>query len=311
MISLRGMIIKFLLQHRHWLQLQYRKKREDWYRIETILHFREQVESAAGTYFGKLPPDIAVLPAGLPDFNAEWIMPASGQKKNCILYFHGGGYISGTCKSHRAIVAKFVKNSQIRALLFEYRLAPESPYPAALEDAVKAYRWLLAQGMCPENIVFLGDSAGGGLCLATLLALRDQQVPLPVAAVAYSAVTDFCCSGESHRSKAAVCLSPEGMTPALAKHYAGGRDCAHPYISPLYGNLAGLPPLLLYAGEDEILRDDTVLFAGKAQAAGTTVSLRVGSGLFHCYPAMAPLFPEATQSMEEICDFMRGHLAAE
>jgi acetyl esterase/lipase len=205
-------------------------------------------------------------------------------------------------------VSKFVKGSGRGALLFEYRLAPEEPYPAALEDSLKAYKWLLDQNINPKNIVFVGDSAGGGLCLAALLAIRDRGVTLPAAAVAYSPVTDLKCMGESHKTKVKVCLSPEGMAEAIAKHYAGEEDPGLPYISPLNGDLRGLPPLLLFAGEDETLYDDAVRFTEKARQAGTTVTLRIGKGLFHCYPAMAPLFPEASKAMEEICRFINEYI---
>lgn len=307
MPSLRGRLFKFLLHHRHLLQGQFQKKRIDWGQYEAILDFRQKVEAGAGK-FGRLPAGIEVTPVHLGNLYAEWILPAKATTNKLILYFHGGGYVSGTCNSHRAITAKFVKGSQIGALLFEYRLAPEHPYPAALEDSLQAYHWLLKQEVAPEQIAFVGDSAGGGLCLATLLALRDQGAPLPAAAVAYSPVTDFTCSGESHRTKAKICLSPAGMAAALAKHYAGDTDCTLPYISPLYGELQELPPLLIYAGEDETLRDDSIRFAAKAKAAGVEVTLRVGEGMFHCYPAMAPLFPEASQAMQEICGFIKSHL---
>lgn len=286
------------------MQFQVKKELVDWSQYESILNFRKQVEEGAGR-FGKLPEEIRIEPVDINGLYAEWIIPAQKIEDKVILYFHGGGYVSGTCKSHRAITAKFVLGCQVPALLFEYRLAPEHPYPAAVEDALAAYNWLLSRGFVPSNIVFLGDSAGGGLCLATLLALRDQNSPLPAAAAAYSPVTDFTCSGRSYQTKAKVCLSPEGMAPAIAKHYAGNQDPALPYISPLYGDLHGLPPLLLFAGEDETLCDDAVRFAAKAQAAEVDVTLRIGEGMFHCYPAMAPLFPEATQAMKEICNFIR------
>lgn len=133
-------------------------------------------------------------------------------------------------------------------------------------------------------------------------------MPLPAAAVAYSPVTDLKCTGETYNTKAKICLSPEGMAQAIAIHYSGDKDPGHPYISPLYGDLAGLSPLLLFAGEDETLCDDAVRFAGKAQAAGVDVTLRIGEGMFHCYPAMAPLFPEATMALKEISSFIRKHL---
>lgn len=307
MPSLRGRLFKALLQHRHLFRFQLRKEITDWSQYESILQFRQQVEIGAGK-FGKLPVEIQVLPEYIEHLYAEWIMPAEIVKDKIILYFHGGGYVSGTCNSHRSITAKFVKGSQIGALLFEYRLAPEHAYPAALEDSLLTYRWLLDYGIAPSNIVFLGDSAGGGLCLAALLALRDQRAPLPAAAVAYSPVTDFKCTGESYRTKAKICLSPEGMATALAMHYAGNEDPVLPYISPLYGELQGLPPLLIYAGEDETLRDDSIRFAAKAKAAGVDVTLKIAEGMFHCYPAMAPLFPEATQAMNEICTFINRRI---
>lgn len=307
MPSLRGRLFKFLLQNRHLLRFQLKKEIIDWSQYEAILSFRQEVEEGAGK-FGKLPEGIEVLPVNIDSLYAEWILPAQTTKDKIILCFHGGGYVSGTCKAHRSITAKFVKGSQIGALLFEYRLAPEHPYPAALEDSLSAYRWLLDQEIAPSNIVFVGDSAGGGLGLATLLALRDQGTPLPAAAVAYSPVTDFKCTGESYRTKAKICLSPEGMATALAKHYAGDEDPGLPYISPLYGDLQGLPPLLIYAGEDETLCDDSIRFAAKAKEAGVDITLRIGKGMFHCYPALAPLFPEATQAMKEICTFINTNI---
>ncbi|MDD3023938.1 MAG: alpha/beta hydrolase fold domain-containing protein, partial [Syntrophomonadaceae bacterium] len=210
-----------------------------------------------------------------------------------------------TCQSHRVIVAKFVKNSGISALLFEYHLAPEHRFPAALNDSLAAYSYLLAQGINPAQIVFVGDSAGGGLLLATLLALRDKGIVLPSGAVAYSPVTDFTCTGESYKTNAKVCLAPQGLAYACAKHYAGDMDLEFPYISPLFGQLHGLVPLLIYVGGDETLLDDSIRFAEKAQAAGVDVTLKIGKGLFHCYPAMAPLFPEASRAMEEISNFIR------
>lgn len=307
MPSLRARLFKFVLQNRHLLRFRLKKETIDWNTYEAILHFRQQVEAGAGR-FGKLPAGIEVSPVTIDGIPAEWILPPQAIKEKIIMYFHGGGYVSGTCRAHRSIAAKFVKCSEIGALLFEYRLAPEHPYPAALDDSVTMYRWLLAQDIASSNIVFLGDSAGGGLCLATLLALRDQGIPLPAAAVAYSPVTDYKCTGESYRTKAKVCLSPEGMAPALAKHYAGDKDPDLPYISPLYGELQGLPPLLIYAGEDETLLDDSTRFSEKAKAAGVDVTLRVGKGMFHCYPAMAPLFPEATLAMDEICAFIKTRI---
>ncbi len=307
MLSIRARLCKFLLQNRNLLRLRPKREIIDWNNYESILRFRQDVEDGAGK-FGKLPAGIEVSPVTIADISAEWILPTPARKDQVMLYFHGGGYVSGTCRAHRSIAAKFVKGSGIGALLFEYRLAPEHPFPAALEDSLTTYRWLLEQGVSPSHIVFIGDSAGGGLALATLLALRDQGIPLPAGAVAYSPVTDHKCTGDSYQTNAKVCLAPEGMGPACGRHYAGDNDLGLPYISPLYGDLHGLPPLLIYVGGDETLLDDSTRFAEKAKVAGVDVKLNVGEGLFHCYPAVTPFFPEAQQAMNEICAFIKTHI---
>lgn len=306
MLSLRARVIIFLFKNRDLLRFKFKKEKIDWTTYEAILRFRQEADQTSKA-LGKLPPGITVSPVSISDMPAEWILPPQGKSDNVILYFHGGGYISGSCQGHRAIVAKFVKNSGIGALLFEYRLAPEHPYPAALEDAVAAYNWLLAQGIKASNISFIGDSAGGGLALATLLALKDQGITLPAAAAVLSPVTDYTCSGDSYRRNAKVCLAPEGTGPAFSKHYAQDQDPAQPYISPLNGDLHQLPPLLIYVGSNETLLDDSTRFAEKAKNSGVDVTLRIGEGLFHCYPACAPLFPEATKAMDEICTFVKIH----
>lgn len=304
MPSLRSRMLFFMFKYRHFFGFRLRREIIDWNTNSSILRFRQECEKGAAR-FGKIPAGIEVSPVTIDGLSAEWIVPSQATKDKAIFFVHGGGYVSGSCSDHRMHVAKFVKGTNIGALLFEYRLAPEHPFPAALDDSVTAYRWLLAQGVSSSNIVFAGDSAGGGLCLATLLALRDQDIPLPAAAVAISPWTDLKCTGASYRGNAKKCLSPEGTWTAFSKHYVGNHDPGLPWISPLYGNLRGLPPIMIYVGGDEILRDDSVRFAAKAKGAGVDVTLRVGEGLFHCFPVCAPLFPEATQAMDEICAFIR------
>ncbi|MFO1349916.1 MAG: alpha/beta hydrolase [Gammaproteobacteria bacterium] len=194
------------------------------------------------------------------------------------------------------------------ALIFDYRLAPEHPFPAALDDSLVAYGWLLSQGLRPSRIAFVGDSAGGGLCLATLLAIRDQGILLPAAAAALSPWTDLNCSGSSYKREDP--LVPEGSWKVFGKYYAGENSPSHPLISPLYGDLTGLPPLLIYAGEDESMLDDATQFADKARNAGVSTRLQVGEGMVHCYPALSPLFPEAREAMKDICAFLRVHTNA-
>lgn len=309
MPSLRSRLLVFTMKNRHLLRFRLKKEHIDWDKQESILEFRRKCEEGARR-FGKIPAGIEIIPVTIDGLTAEWIQPSQATKDRAIFFVHGGGYVSGSCSDHRIHVSKFVKGTNIRALLYEYRLAPEHTFPAALDDSVKAYRWLLDQGISSSKIVFAGDSAGGGLCLATLLALRDQSLPLPSAAVVLSPWTDLKCAGESYRSNARKCLSPEGTWTAFSKHYVGDHDPRLPWISPLYGDLHDLPPLLIYVGGDEILRDDSLFFAEKAQKAGVNVTLRVGDGLFHCFPVCAPLFPEATQAMDEVCTFIKNHLMA-
>jgi monoterpene epsilon-lactone hydrolase len=308
MPSLRGRFFIALMRNRHLFRLKLRKETGlDWER--SLPRVRQAAEKSA-RLLGRLPKGISADPVDINGLPAEWIKPAQADPNKALLYFHGGGYVLGTIEMHRAIVAKFVKGSGARALLFGYRLAPEHPFPAALEDALKAYAWLLDQGMAPHDLVFAGDSAGGGLCLATLLAIKDQGLPLPAAAVALSPWTDLAGTGESLKSNEQKCLAPIGSWLACRRHYAAGQDPHLPYLSPLYGDLSGLPPLLIYAGGDETLLDDSVRFAQKVRQAGVDARLEVGHGMCHCYPACSPLFPEAKRAMQDICAFIRQQLAA-
>ncbi len=305
MLSLRARLFLWILRNRHLIPGRQKETGEDWeYRLEAVR--ASAAKSAA--MLGKLPKKIEAVPAQLPEVQAEWIQPAGYKGSKTILYFRGGGYVLGSISAHRNIVAKFVRATGIRALLFEYRLAPEHPYPAALQDACNAYDGLLKSDVTPEDIVFVGDSAGAGLCLATLLALKDQGKSLPRAAALLSPWTDVACTGDSITENAQRCLSPLRAWKACQKHYVGNNDPTMPYISPLYGDLTGLPPLFIVAGEYETLRDDSIRFAEKATRAGVNVTLEIGKQMCHCYPACAPLFPEATRSLHALCQWLRTHI---
>lgn len=306
MPSLRARLFTFVLRHRHLLRP--RAKRRDVIDWNTSIPDLRRDIAKAVRLFGKVRAGIEIRPERIDGLYAEWVIPPGAGSESAILYFHGGGYVMGSCENHRVHVAKFATGSRTRALLFDYRLAPEHPFPAALEDSIAAYRWLLAQGVSPLNIAFMGDSAGGGLCLAALLTARDRGMPMPSAAVALSPWTDLKCTGESYRTKAGVCLGPKGSWTVFAKYYAGESDPGLPLISPVYGDLHGLPPVLIYAGEDEVLRDDSICFAAQAKEAGVDVSLRIGPGMFHCYPVCGRLFPEAGRAMDEICSFIKDRI---
>jgi len=306
MSSIRSRLFVFVLKYRHLLRFQL--KRTSFVDSKTsIPRLREEVERGAG-FFGKLPPGFELQPVSINGLKAEWMFPPSAQKEKAILYFHGGGLVVGSVRAHRSIVAKFVKGSGIGALVFDYALAPEHPFPEGLNDSIAAYKYLLAEGIKPAKIVFAGDSGGGNLCLATMLALKDKGIPLPAAAVVLSPWTDLKNTGESLITNLELdTLCWKDAQEVFAKYYAGENDPGLPLISPLYGDLKGLPPLLIYAGSDELLRDDSTRFAAKARDASVDVTLRIGKGLFHCYPACSPLFPEAKQAMDEICAFINSY----
>jgi epsilon-lactone hydrolase len=301
MSSFRSRFIYLLLQNRHLLK--FHKKREVWDWNTSIPQFRQDCEKGAKR--GKLPTGIVVETVDVAGLHAEWIFPKGASKDKVILYTMGGGYVSGTCNDHRAVVAKFVEGSGISSLLFEYHLAPEHPYPAALEDTISAYLWLLSQGVSPSRIIIVGESAGGGLCLAALLALRDRGAPLPVAGVVISPWTDLALTGESYRTNINISIDPPGMSMVCCKYYVGKNDPYSPLISPLYGDLHDLPPIYICVGTRETMLDDSLRFAEKAKAAGVKVTLKVGQEMVHCFPVMAPLFPEATEALDDICSFIR------
>jgi monoterpene epsilon-lactone hydrolase len=312
MQSLKSRLFLFVLCNRHLLQGKWKPQVIDW--NTSTVKLREEFEAAAKKA-APIPVEIEItsvtipgLPAGL---GAEWIALRGsapvGPGEKVIFYTHGGGYVSGSCADHRMHVAKFVKDTGVTALLYEYRLAPEHPFPAAVEDTLTAYRWLLATGVQPASIQIVGESAGGGLCLAALLALRDEGLPLPAAGVALSPWTDLNCTGASYRRNAKADISFEGSWTVWGKYYAGEANRENPWMSPLYGDLRGLPPILIVVGTAEILLDDAVSFARKAKEAGVPVTLRIWDGMVHCFPLFSPPFPEATQAWTEVCAYIRKH----
>jgi len=305
MQSIKSKIILALLLNRHLFKFQLKKKPFDG-TPEGIIKLRKDTENA-GLKFGKLPKEIIVSPIEIGNMYAEWVKTNNAAGKKAMLYFHGGMYLIGSPQGHRVHVAKFVKGTGINALVFDYGLAPENPFPIGLNDAVDAYSYLLEQGFSPEKIVFAGDSAGGGLCLATLLALKERKLPLPAAAAVLSPWTDLTLSGESYHLNEKTCLSPIGSAECASAYYSGSNNRENHLISPLFGNLEGLPPLHISVGDKEILFDDSRSFAEKAKASGVNTTLLIGEGMCHCYPAFGNLFPEAKNALNEICFFLKKH----
>ncbi len=305
MQSLKSKVILTLLLNSHLFKLQRKRKPFD-PSPEGIMRFRERTENA-GKIFGHLPKEAEFVSLTIGGLHAEWVKIPQAENDKVILYFHGGMYLVGSAQAHRPHVIKFVSGTGINAFVFDYRLAPENPFPAALEDALLAYEFLLSEGYDPANIVFAGDSAGGGLCLATLLAIKDKRLPSPAAAAVLSPWTDLVLTGKSYQTNKKICFSPDGCAENASRMYAGDNDRRNPLISPLYGNLQGLPPLHISAGGNEILLDDAISFAEKAKDEGVIVILRIDKGMCHCYPVFGNLFRESKLALEEICRFLQFH----
>jgi len=254
--------------------------------------------------------DVKCEPVSAGGVPAEWIVPPGAAEDRVILYLHGGGYVMGSINTHRAMVARIARASQAKALAIDYRMAPEHPFPAAIDDATAAYRWLLAQGYKPGKIVISGDSAGGGLTLATLIALRDAGTPLPAAGVPISAWADLEGTGASIKTRAAT--DPMVDLPGLsrmAKLYAGDHDLKNPLLSPIYADYRGLPPMLLQVGDAEILLDDSTRVADKAKAAGVEVELEAWDDMFHVWHVFAKILPEGQQAIDRIGSYVIEHTA--
>ncbi len=237
----------------------------------------------------------------------EWIH--AGSNVPVILYFHGGGYVACSPRTHRSITAALAKRLRARVFAPDYRLAPEFPFPAALDDALQSYRWLLDQGIPPGAIALAGDSAGGGMVLATLLRIRDAGLPVPGCGVCFSPWTDMLGSGPSILANAATdfLLQPEDV-PRFARLYLGGAEPKDPFASPVYADLRALPPLLIQVSDSEILLDDARAIHRRCQQAEVASTLSTYHGLPHVWQLLGPWVPESRRALDEAADFIRHHL---
>jgi acetyl esterase/lipase len=272
----------------------------------------QRARQARAARFTRIPADVVCRPVDADGVPCEWIVSseAASDPVSGMIYLHGGAYALGSIDVFRPFLARLARATGTRVLAVDYRLAPEHPYPAALEDAVTAYRWALdAAGAAPSQVLVAGDSAGGGLALAALLALRDTGAPLPAGAVCLSPWLDLALTGASVRGNARVdpILSYEALD-GYACLYAGAHDRTSPLISPLYADLRDLPPLLIQVGTEEILLDDAVRCADRARAAGVAVTLDVVDGMFHVFQMVGAL-PETQAALREIAAFQKRFVA--
>jgi len=237
----------------------------------------------------------------------EWITPPQVEGGRTILYLHGGYYMFGSIVSHRKLAGNTAAAARARALIIAYRLAPEYPFPAGLEDALTAYQWLLAQDIQPSQITLAGDSAGGGLVLSVLLALRERGMALPAAAVCLSPATNLNLSREGWESNTKKDLMVNRyLAEQIQPMYLGGIDPCDPLVSPIFGDLHGLPPLLIQVGSNEVLLSDCECFAGYARRCGVDVTLEVWPGMQHVWQYFASFVPESRQAIGRIGEFIQA-----
>lgn len=257
--------------------------------------------------FSRPPRDVAIERGAVGGVPCEWLIPPGTEQGPVLLYLHGGGWVLGWMPIYRRMVARLGRAAGCRVLAVDYRLAPEHPFPAALEDCAAVYRGLLAGGLDPRRLAVAGDSAGGNLTLTTLISLRDAGVPPPAAAVCISPSVDLEGAGPSFWTARDPVISA-AVSLTMRRLYIGGHDPREPLLSPIHADLSGLPPLLIHAGAEEILRDDAQRLADQARAAGLDVRLTLWPGMWHVWHLFLPWLPEARQALDEIAAFLRQHL---
>ena len=272
-----------------------------------VLEMRANMAAAAGA--APVPDDIERVSVDAGGVPAEWVIAGEARDDTAVIHFHGGGYTMGSLDTHRGLARNLSRICRARVLLVDYRLAPEHPHPAAVDDAVAAYRYVVASGVEPERIVLSGDSAGGGLTAATLVALREEGDPLPAAGVCISGWFDMTLSGASYEERADEdVMVTRDLLDKCSAAYCKGSNPEAPLASPLFADLAGLPPLLVQVGSAEVLLDDSLGFAERAQSAGVEVELDVAPDMCHVWHTFADMVPEGREAIERIAAFVEPRL---
>lgn len=256
--------------------------------------------------------DVKLTRTKIGEIPVEWLVAPGADPDVRLLYIHGGGFVSGSGGFYLPLSAHISAAAKCAVLLVDYRLAPEHPFPSGLDDCVAAHEWMLANGPAgpgkAKATFIAGDSAGGNLTLATLLALKERKLTLPAGAIPISPTTDFLLTSDSMKTAQDPIISAKTM-PVFRDHYLGKTDPRNPLASPVFGDYKGLPPLLIQAGEHEMLRDDSVRVAKKARADGISVKLEIWPGMFHVFQSHEPLLPEARESVDHIAEFIRAAMA--
>jgi epsilon-lactone hydrolase len=256
-----------------------------------------------------LPPDVTVTLVSANGVPAEWTSTPDADPSGAILYLHGGGYVICSLQSHRHLAAEVGRAAGTRALAIDYRLAPEHPFPAAVEDTVAAYRYLLDSGLKPNRIALAGDSAGGGLVVGALLAIREAGLPLPACGWCISPWVDMEALGESFADRAMADPTVQKATILMmAQMYMGDADRRHPHAAPIYGDLTGLPPLLIQVGAVEALLDDSIALARKAGTADVPVALQIWPEMIHIWHIFFPVLSAGRRAIASGGSFVRNSM---
>jgi epsilon-lactone hydrolase len=279
-------------------------------RPASVAERRERLDALGHAY--PTAADISRETVSADGVPAEWTVAPGADASRVLLYLHGGGFSVGSIVSHRAMVAETGRAAQARTLAIDYRRTPEHPFPAALDDALKAYRWLLAQGVQPGRVAIGGDSAGGGLTLALMVALREHGLPLPACGWCISPWVDMEALGESFTDRAAADPTVQKETiQMMAQWYLGGANPRHPHAAPIYGDLRGLPPLLIQVGAAETLLDDSIVLARKAGAADVLVDLQIWPEMIHIWHIFFPMLSAGGRAIASGGTFVRNALRGE
>ena len=273
----------------------------------TLEEIRSAFEEVAR--FFSSSEDAEIEQVNIDGIPGEFVKGFKNSSPSTIMYLHGGGYGSGSLNTHRTLAYQLSKTSGFQVLLVDYRLAPEYPFPAAIEDSIKAYRWLQQNGLSAECIGIAGDSAGGGLALATCITLLKDQEQLPGAVVCISPWTDLAAQGKSFQTKTAVDpICSQFMIEFFRNLYVQKVDFCHPLASPLYADLTGVPPLLIQVGTEEILLDDSIRLAEKAKQCGVETELKIWEKMIHVWHLFAPSLSEGQDAIAEVANFFNKHL---
>jgi epsilon-lactone hydrolase len=275
-----------------------------------LAELRAQYDEIASRH--PLPSDVDYQPVDAGGVSGEWLSGLNPSNDCVLLYLHGGCYATGSVQTHRDLMTRLSITASMRVLGLNYRLAPMHPFPAAVEDAAAAYRWLLRKGIEPARIAIAGDSAGAGLALAAIITIRDEQLPLPGAVVCLSPWVDLAVTGASMANKASEDpIVSRDMLLGWGKLYLGDHDPRTPLASPLYADLRHIPPMLIQVGSAEVLLDDSLRLAARASAAGVDATLEVWPDMIHVWHSFAAILPEARQAVERVAEFVRTHLRGE